>query len=291
MVFPLCAGFVLLTALGCQMPRATPVPSTIALQTQAGAFVGTVHLEPGKPPALWPLRTIDGVDLTRAFPFQDHALGERHDHPHHRSMWAAHGDVNGVDFWHGDGRIEHDSIDFHDGECVVHGRWLDGQGVGLLGSTLSYRVVDKGNIRHVDMELLLSPIDGPVMFGDTKEGTLAIRLAPQLRVDGAVATGTLVNSAGETGAAVWGKPASWIEVTGTVDDAPVSIRLKATCTICDVSGTKTSLPVRWHARTYGLIAANPFGERAFDLSGEAKATRLEPGQRLVLTILVMLEDA
>ena len=291
---------VLGAAVACQSAKSVslqPAPLAVQLTSQTGAVVGTVHLENGKPPALWPLRTIDRIEVTRAFPFREDVSGESHDHPHHRSMWAAHGDVNGVDFWHGEGRIQHDSVDVQDGECVVHGRWLDGHGKALLRSTLSYRVVDQGRTRRVDMELVLSPVDEPVVLGDTKEGTLAIRLAPQLRVDGAVARGTLTNSEGESGRSVWGQNAQWVEVRGHVDDRPVKLMLRYTGHVepgndfqLPLRGDDLSGAVRWHARLYGLIAANPFGERAFVGSGEAKETILQPGQRLILTLLATLEE-
>ncbi len=282
--------------LGCQASKAVskqPVPLAVQLTSQTGNVVGMVHLEQGKPPALWPLRTIDHVEVTRAFPFSDSRSGESHDHPHHRSMWAAHGDVNGVDFWHGEGHMQHDSVDVQDGQCVIYGLWLDGQGKALLRSIVSYRVVDERDVRHVEMELVLSPVDQPVVLGDTKEGTLAVRLAPQLRVDGAVATGTLANSQGDSGRAVWGKAGTWVKVTGDIDGELVAITFAWALSVTtegalhEAGGNSKS--VRWHARTYGLIAANPFGERAFVGVGTSKETRLERGQRLAMTLLMTLE--
>ena len=36
--------------------------------------------------------------MTRNWPMKN-VENEEHDHPHHRSFWYAHGDVNGHDFW------------------------------------------------------------------------------------------------------------------------------------------------------------------------------------------------
>src|SRR5436190_12464735 len=52
-------------------------------------------------PHLYPVLTTDGTPLTRAFPMKS-GTGEDEDHPHHRSLWFAHSDVNGVDFWNQD---------------------------------------------------------------------------------------------------------------------------------------------------------------------------------------------
>ena len=286
---------MLLSAAGCQTQTLRPAPRTVALQSQTGAIVGTIHLEPGKPPALWPLRTIEGVEVTRAFPFRDDVPGESHDHPHHRSMWSAHGDVNGVDFWHEGGRVEHDSIrNYQDGAVEVAGRWIDGDGQSMLTSRTLWRAVDDGGTRTVVLRVVLEPVGGPVVFGDTKEGTLAIRLASQLRLTGDVAGGTLANSEGMSGAGVWGRGATWIEVTGRIEDTPVKLRLTHASFVEQVLGADSvpeedALVVRWHARPYGLIAANPFGERAFVGSGEAKETIVERGQQLVLTLVVTVE--
>ena len=53
-------------------------------------------------PYFHPLIGPGGAAMTRGFPMR--ALpGETTDHPHHRSLWAAFGEVNGSDNW-GDGK-------------------------------------------------------------------------------------------------------------------------------------------------------------------------------------------
>jgi len=200
-------------------------------------------------------------------------------------MWAAHGDVNGVDFWHGAGRIEHDRVVAGDSQRI-EGHWLDGQGRVLLRSQVSFSAVDRGGVRTVTMQIMLEPVDAPVVFGDTKEGALAVRLAPQLRLTGAVATGTLANSLGVSGAGVWGQGAQWIKVSGDVDGQHVELRFT-----CKASSDSKADSVRWHARPYGLIAANPFGERAF-VGGAAlaKETRLELREELEMELVVEMRE-
>src|SRR5688500_8483917 len=48
-------------------------------------------------PYCYPVLAADRTPLTRNFPMKEIG-GEDHDHPHHRSLWFAHSDVNGVDF-------------------------------------------------------------------------------------------------------------------------------------------------------------------------------------------------
>ncbi|MEM8712264.1 MAG: DUF6807 family protein, partial [Planctomycetota bacterium] len=64
--------------------------------------ITTLHCGPDvRVPHFWPLHGPGGVEMTRAFPMEKGRPGESSDHPHHRSLWVAHGDVNGHDFWHG----------------------------------------------------------------------------------------------------------------------------------------------------------------------------------------------
>ena len=56
-----------------------------------------------KKPTLYPVRTADGVVVTRGFP---PGPGERADHPHHVGLWLNYGDVNGFDFWNNSDAIK-----------------------------------------------------------------------------------------------------------------------------------------------------------------------------------------
>src|SRR5262245_56853520 len=58
-------------------------------------------------PFFHPLRSADGRVITRGYPMIANAPGEEkdHDHPHHRSCWFTHGDVDGVDYWGEAGKV------------------------------------------------------------------------------------------------------------------------------------------------------------------------------------------
>ena len=49
-------------------------------------------------PYCYPLIGPGDAAMTRNWPMKD-TPGEEHDHPHHRSLWFAHGSINGHDFW------------------------------------------------------------------------------------------------------------------------------------------------------------------------------------------------
>ena len=126
--------------------------------------------------------------------------------------------------------------------------------------------------------------EGDVLFGDTKEGTMAIRMAPALRLRGKVAAGEVRNSEGVTGKAVWGKRARWIDYRGPIDGATVGIALFD-------HPKNHGQPCRWHARDYGLLAANPFGVHHFE--GKPKGAgglELKKGSQLRLRYRFLFHD-
>src|SRR6187399_3379935 len=56
------------------------------------------NLDSSKKPVLFPVNTVEGITVTRSYPFQLIA-GERTDHPHHTGIWLNYESVNGLDFW------------------------------------------------------------------------------------------------------------------------------------------------------------------------------------------------
>jgi hypothetical protein len=109
----------------------------------------------------------------------------------------------------------------------------------------------------------LTATERGIVFGDTKEGTFALRLHPNLRLRGAVAKGAASNREGLAGAAVWGKRSAWVAYQGPVDGEEVGVA------IFDHPSNPRH-PTWWHARDYGLFAANPFG--AHDFEGAPEGT-------------------
>jgi hypothetical protein len=225
--------------------------------------------------------------------------GEPEDHPHHESLWFTHGSVNGHDFWapraHGAGpdgpipHVEHVSIDrCESGETAIletTSRWVDPEGRPVL--TEHRRMVFSGEptARSIDVTLKLVADDGPVTFGDTKEGSFALRVRPQLQPKDSNgsqgAAGKLVNSEGLVDGAAWGKRARWVDYSGTVDGKAYGIAMLD-------HPANLRHPTWWHAREYGLSGANPFG--IHDFSGEPEGAgnhTVSPGETLELRYLVV----
>lgn len=217
-------------------------------------------------PYLYPLTSPSGANIARHWPMENDAPTEEKDHPHHRGLWLSHGDVNGYDFWAGmvgkkDAIIRADKVATglteHTAILATKLTWT-GDGVELLREDRSHRFTrpDPKTLR-IDVYSSLTAVADKVTFGDTKEGTFAIRTDRTLRVKGKEAKATLTNSKGKTNLAVWGERAKWAAYTG-----PDELGQPVVVAIID-SSLSFRHPTYWHARDYGLLAANPFGIHDF----------------------------
>lgn len=254
--------------------------------TLDGQPFATVHCAAEPRPFVFPLLGPGGTPMTRSWPMAE-ADGEEHDHPHHQSLWFAHGDVDGFDFWAGKARGERIALDGEpqlDGgkvRCRYH--WLaEGNVLATEDRVLAFGGSDAA--RTVDIDVTLRPAARPLVLGDTKEGTFALRVHPALRVDGKIATGTLHDSEGRSGKEVWGQRARWIDDVGTVAGRAVGVAMFD-------HPDNPSHPVWWHARTYGLLAANPFGVHDFAKQPAGTGTVTVPlGGALRCRYRVLLHD-
>ncbi len=243
-------------------------------------------------PVLYPIRTLDGKEVTRGFPIAPRE-GERADHKHHVGMWLNYGNVNGIDFWgHGAegltrsnlGTIEHGEIqefssNNNTGKLKVSATWVGPMGNDMIAeeTAFNFRVVDNYTFL-IDRTTTLTAVNGNANFNDTKEGSFAIRVNRNLELpsEGGVTvlekegeewkkvkkesnknvSGNYLNSYGVTGLEVWGKRARWVSLSGEIDGNEVSL-------IIFDHPENVNYPTYWHARGYGLFSANPFGVKDF----------------------------
>jgi hypothetical protein len=215
----------------------------------------------------------------------DETPDERRDHPHHRSMWFTHGDVNGVDFWHKGGNVVHQQFSkLQDGNPAIiesQNIWIDNQGNQILRELRHMSFSGRENLRWIDFDIVLAADFGDVTFGDTKEGSFSVRVAESMKVD-ARKGGKILNSDGKFDLLAWGHRAAWVNYTGPVGDNTYGIAM-----FCHPSSF--NYPHRWHVRTYGLFAANPFGEKSFPGGEDGVAPfRLEQSQQLRLCYRILL---
>jgi len=226
----------------------------------------------GKKPILWPVIGPTGKPVTRAHPMGE-GPGEKKDHVHHRSIWFTHGDVNGVSFWHegkNTGTIAHREFVEVDARAAIATRndWLGPDGKKICEDLRKLTFGADGDSRWIDFDITLKATDGPVKFGDTKEGTMGIRVAGTMKVDSNLG-GHLVNSRGQTDGETWGKQAEWVDYYGPVDGKTVGVAILN-------HPTSFRFPTYWHVRTYGLFAANPFGLHHFKGSNSVDGSHTLP---------------
>ena len=261
-VMAVAAIMVFLTGVGTPSPAVAQVtiePGEDRYTVKIDGELFTQYIFKGyDKPILYPIIGPHGISMTRNWPMKEGVEGEAKDHPHHKALWFAHGDVNGVDFWAEKGKIVSPGAPILDADgdpLHIGGREFlrdpDGQHIAHQQTWLKFTAV--GTARIIDVRVGLWGSDA-LTFGDTKEGTMAIRTRPELEINhGAKA----VNSEGVTGKEIWGKRAKWVDYSGVVDGKTVGIA------IFDHPSNPRH-PTWWHAREYGLIAANPFGIHDFE---------------------------
>jgi hypothetical protein len=161
---------------------------------------------------------------------------------------------------------------------------------GTVVCTDATRLVFGGDAttRTIECTVTIHADHGPLVFGDTKEGTMGIRVPTPLQLkdlNGSKgAAGHCTNSEGQRDDDVWGKAARWVGYWGPIGGKTVGIA------VLDHPDNLRH-PTHWHARDYGLVAANPFG--LHDFTGAAKGTgdhTIPAGGSLTLRYLFVFHE-
>ncbi|MBV8552583.1 MAG: PmoA family protein [Acidobacteriaceae bacterium] len=270
------------------------VSVTISGQPFSDFYTGPAYAKP----FLAPLRSADGLIVSRRFPMEMVA-GESRDHPHHRGLWIGYGDVSGINFWENDpnsstskgnpavkGTIVLRNLDAVEpgtrfGRIVATFGWEAPGSEEILEERRTMTFFADRDVRRIDIEAVLTAKE-EAEFGDTKEGFFALSVADGLAGKNG---GIIRNSAGLEGEKnVWGKRADWVDYSGAVDGRKVGI------TIYD-DPRNYHHPPRWHVRDYGLFAANPFGAKDFDpRSNDRAGYDLHPGESLSFRYRVIIHS-
>lgn len=265
-------------------------------------------------PILYPIVTKSGKTVTRGFPFAPRP-NERVDHPHHAGLWLNYGDVNGLDFWnnsyaipakekHKYGTIYHQEIiSMDDNSLSIKAVWRTPDNVDLLEETTKYIFGEEGSTRNINRTTTLKALQD-VSFTDNKEGMLGIRVTRELELPSdkpAVYTdgegnitevealnneginGNYFASEGLTGDDVWGTRNKWVKLEGSINDEVVSV------TIIDYE-KNVGYPTYWHARGYGLFAANPLGQAIFSEGNETLNFKLTKGESTTFRYHILVHN-
>jgi hypothetical protein len=282
-------------------------------------FTSYIHPASIKKPVLYPVNTSSGVVITRGYPL-DPEPWERVDHPHHVGIWLNHGDVNDLDFWNNSdsipldqkmhyGTIYHRSVkDTKSGDdqgyLEIRAEWERPDGRVLLDENSEFYFTGREQVRIIDRITTLTARDLDVIFKDSKEGVLAIRVIRELEQpvhetlellnenlvpvqvipeDDNRSKGHYVSSEGLEGDAVWGSRARWVKLAADYQGQPIGI------VIMD-HPENPNHPTHWHARGYGLFAANPFGSKMFTDGRESLNFFLPKGNSVVLKYRIYIYD-
>ena len=224
-----------------------------------------------KKPVLYPIRAASGAFITRGFP-EAPRPEEATDHPHHLGLWLNYGNVDGVDFWNnsdkrdgkGDkkfGSVVHQRIKVARGgkgqaRLEVACDWVGPDGKVMLVEDTAYVFSAAEGRRVIERTTSLRAARGPVTLPDNKEGVFGLRLARELEHPGEknpAGTGKYRSSEGIEGKDVWGTRGRWMMLEARQGDRPLTIAM------LDHPGNPGH-PTHWHARPWGLFAANNLGQ-------------------------------
>lgn len=294
---------------------------TVEVTVDGKPFTAYIWPDTLDKPVLYPIRTGAGTVITRGFP---PLANERQDHPHHVGLWFNYGDVDGFDFWNNSdvikpeqkakmGSVEHREIVKAESRgdhaiLQVKADWVSGDGKTRLHetTTFTFRAAADG-ARMIDRVTTLAAAKGTgtVKLTDNKEGMLGLRVIRALEdpaeksgefkdaagrvtkmanMDTTGVTGQYLSSEGKVGKAVWGTRGAWTKLSGTVDGKDVTVAM------LDAPGNP-GYPTYWHARGYGLFAANPLGQAALSNNKDTLNFSISEGTPATFRYRILVLDA
>lgn len=268
-------------------------------------------------PVLYPIYTSTGTMVTRGYPMYTKP-GEPTDHPHHMGLWFNYENVNGLDFWNNSfaipaqrkaqyGWIRTEAItekkDGNAGIVAYTARWTNQKNETLLHEKTRYEFRGDEHLRAI-VRITTLTADMEVAFNDAKDGMLGLRMAHELQIPTMkeqkfkddkgietvvkasadnVAVGNYLSSEGKVGDSVWSTRGVWCKAFGKMGADSVSI------SIFD-HPSNPNYPTFWHARGYGLFAANPLGEKVFTNGKSAKNLKLKKGESVTFKYFILIQD-
>ena len=280
-------------------------------------FTSFLYPDTLEKPVLYPIYSSKGTMVTRGFPLQPRP-GDPTDHPHHLGLWFNYENVNGLDFWnnsfaipadkkHSYGWIKTDSIietsGGNKGVLAYHANWTNQSNDVLLEETTRFEFSGNSHLRIID-RLTTLKANKDVLFTDAKDGMLGLRVAHELQIPSttdqkftddkgnitvvkkgtdSIANGNYITSEGKEGDSAWSTRAAWCKLYGKMGNDSVSI------TIID-HPSNTNYPTFWHARGYGLFAANPLGEKIFTNGKSEKNLLLKKEESIRFFYRIIIQE-
>ncbi|HEY4335640.1 MAG TPA: PmoA family protein [Puia sp.] len=179
--------------------------------------------------------------------------------------------------------------------------WTDQQKNVLLKEHTTYIFSSNQTERQITRITTLTAVKD-VNFPDAKDGMLGLRVTKELQIpsntpgefvdDKGIVTkvaagntpdinGTYLTSEGKKGDSAWGTRGNWCMMYGKKQQDMLSVA------IID-HPANPGYPTYWHARGYGLFAANPLGQKIFSNGRETLNFHLAPGQSATFRYLIVI---
>ncbi|RYY17189.1 MAG: hypothetical protein EOO04_25785 [Chitinophagaceae bacterium] len=318
---------LLTVAVACMLFNAAAAQraETVTLQTKPGKQVDVIiggklftsfrYPDSLEKPILYPVYSANGTMVTRGFPLMPKP-GEPDDHPHHMGIWFNYENLNGLDFWNNSyaikperkhlyGWIKTDKVTLPNagktGVIAYHANWTNQANEVIVEENTTLEFSGSGQRRFIDRVTTLTAAQDAV-FKDAKDAFLAIRVAKELQIptkaeqsfkdDKGITTvvkgntasnGNYLSSEGIMGDSVWSTRAKWMNLFGKMGNDSISIA------IID-HPRNINYPTFWHARGYGLFAANPLGEAIFTNGKTAKNLTLKKGESVIFRYRMIIDQ-
>lgn len=203
-------------------------------------------------PFLYPLIGPSGLSLTR----MGHPGAPNHDH--HRSIWFAHQQVLGIDFWSDGGlpRIrQHHWLAYEDGDeqaaMAVELGWYDGHDPQPLLTQQLIVAIQPGSDEEVFVEIQTTfvPTADSLELQQTNFGLLAVRVAKE--ISAVFGDGILSGPGGlQTESQLFGKAWPWVDYSGSIDRG-----VREGITYFD-HPSNGRFPNKWHVRDDGWMGVS-----------------------------------
>jgi hypothetical protein len=278
-------------------------------------FTSLIFPDSLEKPVLYPIYAADGEMITRGYPIVPRP-NEPVDHPHHIGLWLNYENVNGLDFWNNSSAIPTEKkasygwirlskiLDVKSGakgELSYLANWQDINKKVLLEEKTSFLFTTNNKMRMIDRTTTLTAMED-VSMPDVKDGFLGLRVTHELELpskedreftdkkgnitkvkaaDDKTVSGNYITSEGATGDAAWSTRGKWCMLYGKKGNDTISI------VIID-HPKNTGYPTYWHARGYGLFAANPLGQKIFSNGKETLNYSLKKGESVMFRFRIVI---
>jgi hypothetical protein len=295
----------------------SPTENKVDILIGGKPFTSFLYPDSLEKPVLYPVHAANGTVVTRGFPLDPKPLDPT-DHPHHIGIWFNYENVNGLDFWNNSyaiakekknlyGWIKTDKIlsttSGKQGTLTYHANWTNQKNDVLLHERTRFTFSGTANQRVIDRVTTLTA-NTDVVFNDSKDGLLGMRLAHELQIptkepqkftdnkgnvtivaggSDNIPNGTYLTSEGKQGNDAWSTRGKWCKVYGKMGDDSISIAI--------IDHPKNvNYPTFWHARGYGLFAANPLGEKALTKMKTTTDVHLTKGQSITFRYRIVVQN-